>query len=53
MSKGLEAITSPVSAELKNGKKYYTYTKEDVDIIEQELKEKEKKGGEKTKKELN
>ena len=36
--KGLEAITSPVSTELKNGKQFYTYTKEDVEIIEKELK---------------
>ena len=38
MSKGLEAITSPVSTELKNGKQFYTYTKEDVETIEKELK---------------
>lgn len=38
MTKGLEAITSPVSTELRNGKQYYTYTKEDVDIAEKELK---------------
>ena len=38
MSKGLEAITSPVSTELRNGKQYYTYTKEDIDIAEKGLK---------------
>ncbi len=38
MSKGLEAITSPISSELRSGKQYYTYTKEDVETIEKELK---------------
>ena len=38
MSKGIEAITSPVSTELKNGKQFYTYKKKDVEIIEKELK---------------
>ena len=41
MSKGIEAITSPVSTELKNGKQFYTYTKEDVETIEKELIEHE------------
>ncbi len=36
--RGLEAITSPVSTELKNDKQFYTYTKEDVETIENELK---------------
>ena len=39
MSKGIEAITSPVSTELKNGKQFYTYTKEDVEAIEKELQD--------------
>ena len=39
-NEGLEAITSPVSTELKNGKQFYTYTKEDVETIEKELKAK-------------
>lgn len=38
MNKGIEAITSPVSTELKNGKQFYTYTKEDVETIEKALK---------------
>lgn len=40
--KGLESINSPVSVELKNDKKYYTYKEEDVNTIEKELKQAEK-----------
>ena len=33
----LEAVNSPVSVELRHGKKYYTYTEDDVHTLEKQI----------------